>query len=155
MSGSRSTSVRGAAIYEFDDSFSDGGFMVDLQSSYTREDAVADGVLFDVSEAARAVDIFVPVYMTAGLWKSRFIECRMERACIVLNLGPLRGQINRRAFGKPLAPIVHKSFDEPFTVRFHIDPSDEFGVVVTAAFMAEKVAYDMPRTGAGGSFFVV
>ena len=129
--------------------------MVDLGAKYSRADAIADGVLIDVSEAAKAVNISVPVFMTVGLWNSRFIDCRMERACLVLNLGPLRGHINRRAFGKPLAPIVHKSFSEPFTVRFHIDPSDECGVVVTAAFMAEKVAYDMPRTGAGGSFFVV
>jgi hypothetical protein len=129
--------------------------MVNLEAKYSRDDAIADGVLVDVSEAARAVDIFVPAFMTVGLWKSRFINCKMEKACLVLNLGPLRSVINSRVFGKPLAPIVHKSFSEPFTVRFHIDPSDEFGVVVTAAFMAEKVAYDMPRTSAGGSFFVV
>jgi hypothetical protein len=129
--------------------------MLDLQAKYNRDAAVADGVLVDVSEAARAVDISVPVFMTAGLWQSPYIECRMERVCLVLNKGPLRHEINFRIFGKPLAPVIHKSFPKPFTVRFHLEPSEEFGMVVTVALMAEKVDYDMPRTGAGGSFFVV
>jgi hypothetical protein len=129
--------------------------MVSLEAKYSRDDAIADGVLVDVSEAARAVDISVPVFMTVGLWQSPYIEGRMERVCLVLNMGMLRHDINFRIFGKPIAPIIHKCFPNMFHVRFHLEPSEEFGVVVTVASMAEKLDYDMPRTGAGGSFFVV
>jgi hypothetical protein len=129
--------------------------MVDLGAKYSRADAIADGVLIDVSEAAKAVNISVPVFMTAGLWKSRYIECQMERVCLVLNLGPLRHDINFRIFGKPLGPVIHKCFPKVFYVRFHLEPSEEFGMVVTVASMAEELDYDMPRTGAGGSFYVV
>jgi hypothetical protein len=129
--------------------------MIDLRANYTQEDAVADGVLIDVSEAARAVDISVPVYMTAGLWRSTYIERLMERVCVVLNLGPLRHDIRIREFGRTAAPIVNKCFPRPFYVYFELEPSPESGVVVTVTAEAERLKYDLPRTGAGGSFYVV
>src|SRR5262249_22306186 len=97
--------------------------MTDLRANYTLEDAIADGVLVDVSEAARAVDISVPVYMTAGLWRGPYIERLMERVCVVLNLGPLRDDIRIRKFGRAAAPIVNKCFARPFYVYFELEPS--------------------------------
>lgn len=40
----------------------------DLISVYTRAQALADGVLVDVSETAREAGFTVPVAMTIGLW---------------------------------------------------------------------------------------
>ena len=40
---------------------------------YTREQAIADGVLIDVSETAKEAGFRIPVALTAGVW-ARFVD---------------------------------------------------------------------------------
>jgi hypothetical protein len=41
----------------------------ELISAYTREDALADGVLIDVTEAAREAGFVIPVALTRAAWE--------------------------------------------------------------------------------------
>jgi hypothetical protein len=128
--------------------------MYDLLSSYSREDAIGDGVLIDVTDLAASVGIFVPTFITAGLWNGPDIDRQPERVAAVLDLGPLRQSVRQRRFGNYAAPVMARCFPIAFYVYFELEPSREHGVVVTVLAESEKLRYDMPRTGAGGSFYV-
>lgn len=42
--------------------------MIEIIHKYTREDALADGVLIDVTEMAKEAGFKVPVAVTSGVW---------------------------------------------------------------------------------------
>jgi hypothetical protein len=128
--------------------------MHDLLSNYCREDAVADGVLIDATEQAASVGLLAPTFISAGLWNGPDIDRQPERVAAMLDLGPLRHCVRHRRFGNYAAPIVARCFSGPFCVYFELEPSREHGVVVTVLAESERLRYDMPRTGAGGSFYV-
>jgi hypothetical protein len=130
-------------------------FLVDLRVGYTGEDALADGVLIDVCEAARTVGITVPVYMTAGLWHGPYIQGQMEKVSIVLGIGPLCHDVRNRKFRRMAVPIINDAFPCPFIIYFETEPSQETEVIATVLAAGERLRFDMPRTAAGGSFFVV
>jgi hypothetical protein len=44
-----------------------------LIHAYTRVQAIADGVLIDVSETAKEAGFHIPVALTAGVW-ARYVE---------------------------------------------------------------------------------
>lgn len=46
---------------------------VDVIYSYTRAQAIADGVLIDVTETAREAGVRFPVAVTAGLWQKYIV----------------------------------------------------------------------------------
>ena len=129
--------------------------MLDLDSKYTREAALADGVLIDVTEEARSVGILAPTFMSAGLWNSPNVERSPDRVSAILDSRPLRHEIAHRMFGRYIEPVIAKCFPSLFYVYVFLEPSPEFGVLVTVLDVGEKLRYDAPRTGAGGSFYVM
>ena len=48
----------------------------EVVSSYTREEALADGVLVDVSEIAKEAGIKYPVALTEALWRGYIVPTR-------------------------------------------------------------------------------
>jgi hypothetical protein len=88
----------------------------DLIHSYTRADAIRDGVLIDVSEAAREAGYRFPVALTRAAWERCVavppgIECQDEAGRLWDVLTMLRFAIRRSAGGPAVRFGVHVRTD--------------------------------------------
>ncbi len=113
--------------------------------SYSRADAIKDGVLIDVSEIACETGIRYPVAVTTALWEQHIYPSALARA---------HGQSEAARLWDVLYMFKHKSMtrliaDEPFwtyfpvafigkhgdhetvTVKAHYGPGDDTGRVIT------------------------
>ena len=110
--------------------------------TYTRAEALADGVLFDVTETAREAGFKVPVALTARVWadvndlSGRYVSAGQSpagRLCDLLFMAAhaarTRENPSKSAFIYPFIMAVGAANN--YRARCHIGPGDEGEAVVT------------------------
>jgi hypothetical protein len=117
--------------------------------TYTREEAIADGVLVDVTETAKEAGFRIPVAVTAAVWAECVavppgVEAQDERGRLWDVLSLLRFATRRQADGEPeLLYQLHVRNDnragEPPLVELKAvcGPADDGSPCVTVMLPAE------------------
>ena len=131
--------------------------MAKLSDTYSIGQAVADGLLSDVSDCTRDARLPYPVYVSSGFFNSFEIKGSKRRVEGVVEMAyGIREDINKKNFGT----YVYNQCSHPekgawgVSYRATLMPCETFGV---ANFITEREGETldliMPRTG--GSFYVV
>lgn len=119
---------------------------MELICSYTRADALEDGVLIDVSELAAEAGFRIPVAVTRGVW----VQCvEVPRACPwqdetgrlwdVLSVLRFAGKQNSEA-DRIVFPVMVQNTDgpaKPITLEAVIGPGDDGLPVLTVMLPGE------------------
>jgi hypothetical protein len=102
--------------------------------TYTRAQALADGVLVDVSAWARPLGFVVPVAFTAELWATLHVppeDRALARACDVLWMASIAA---RRAGDAQQVPFEVTVERVRHSLLSHVGPGDDPAPVVTIGF---------------------
>ena len=110
--------------------------------TYTRTEALADGVLFDVSETASEAGFKVPVALTAGVWadvcdlSGRYVSAGQSPEgrlwdLLFMAAHAARRRENRNASVFNYALIMPVGDGNNYRAKCHVSPGDEGEAVVT------------------------
>lgn len=122
--------------------------MNDVVYQYTRRQAIADGVLVDVSELARECRITYPVALTRSVW-CRYVDVPEELQGLQDEQGRLwdiltmfRLAARRKGDGHWLRFELHVKNDvtlppQPVTLNAHVGPGDDMQPVITIMLPGE------------------
>jgi hypothetical protein len=149
--------------------------MRNLKARYTREDAVAEGRLLDVSYLNHKERNPFPTFVSVGLWNT----CRRERrsrrrrgGCLrpegpklvshgerlrqVITLLPLFRWLEKGKCGELTMYVdsIHWLRD-PLALRVVVEPSKAHGRIITVLSEGERLDFRVPRPLHGGSFFAM
>jgi uncharacterized protein DUF6573 len=112
--------------------------------TYTRAEALADGVLFDVTQTAREVGFKVPVALTARVWadvndlSGRYVSRDLGQSpegrlwdLLFMAAHAARRRENRKKSAFVYAFIMPVGAGNNYRAKCHIGPGDEGEAVVT------------------------
>lgn len=123
----------------------------DVIHTYTRDDAIQDGVLVDVSQSAREAGFRIPVAMTARAWSECVAWPETESLCqdesgrlwdvvfmaaAAARTAARRGEGNRTSFDLVVVPRGGRS-PVPTRLVLHVGPGDAGEAVATLMFPDE------------------
>jgi hypothetical protein len=131
---------------------------LDLLAPYSREEALSDGVLIDVSEIAKTVGIDCTTLMSAGLWNHRAIACDPKEAAWALSCGKLTWYTTRPG-GPPPGEYTQwvdfRNYHEMLNMKIVVERSWESGLLlVTYLHFEERFDFRCPR-GPRSSLFLM
>jgi len=107
----------------------------DVISQYTREDAIRDGELVDVTEFARTAGIKYPTAITRGLWGYIYPMGRKTpvdwkgRLWDVLSMFTMYAKMSKKSSDRLVYKV--KLGNRLVTVKAHIGPGDTLAPVIT------------------------
>lgn len=120
--------------------------MIEIIHSYSRKEAIADGVLKDVSSTAAECGIRYPVALTVGVWAECVavppdVEGQDEAGRLWDVLTMLLYAIRTNAKGSEISFVVHVRNDNrvarPCSLRAVCGPGDELEPVITIMLPGE------------------
>ena len=112
----------------------------DLIYSYSRAQAIEDGVLVDVSDTAREAGFSIPVALTAAVWadiedipESQSHQDVQGRLWDVLYLASVTARANAVLDSTEVlyTLTMHVGDESEYTLKMHIGPSDAGKPVIT------------------------
>ena len=110
--------------------------------TYTRAEALADGVLFDVTETARQADFKVPVALTASVWadvnnlSGRYVGAGQSPEGRLWDLLFMAAHAGRRPENGNASTFIYALImpvgdGNNYRAKCHVGPGDEGEAVVT------------------------
>ena len=117
--------------------------------TYTRTEALADGVLFDVTEPAREAGFRVPLALTAGVWadvcdlSGRYVSAGQSAEGRLWDLLFMAAHAARRPENSNVSTFIYALImpvgaGNNYRVKCHVGPGDEGEPVVTIMSPAES-----------------